>query len=170
MRILITGFVAFVIWCIVSAWLYNDKLKPVLDRPVPVAAVPDNQTNEADSLMKLKAMMPKDLTIYFEFDDARFKPDPQTDQSISEFKAWLDKYPSSRLLVQGFTDIVGTTDFNLALGLERAEVVGKYLEEKGIPASRMIRESMGESKSFENYITVEGRAKNRKTEVSIKLQ
>jgi OOP family OmpA-OmpF porin len=170
MRILATGFVAFVIWCVVSAWLYNDKLKPVLDRPVPVAAVPDIQKNEADSLMKLKAMMPEDLMIYFEFDDARFKPDPQTDKSIGEFKDWLGKYPASMLVVQGFTDIVGTTDFNLSLGLERAEAVGKYLEEKGIPASRIIKESMGESRAFENYITKEGRAKNRKTQVSIKLQ
>jgi len=170
MRILATGFVAFVIWCIVSAWLYNDKLKPVLDKPVPVAAAPDKKSTEADSLMKLKAMMPENLTIYFEFDDARFKPDPQTDKSIGELKAWLDKYPASMLVVQGCTDIVGTTDFNLALGLERAEAVGKYLEGKGIPASRMIKESMGESKAFENYITKEGRAKNRKTEVSIKLQ
>ncbi len=170
MRILITGFAAFVIWCIVSAWLYNDKLKPVLDRPVPVVAVPDKLTNEADSLMKLKAMMPENLTIYFEFDNARFKPDPQTNNRIAEFKAWLDKYPASRLLVQGCTDIVGTTDFNIALGLERAEAVGKYLEEKGIPASRIIKESLGESKAFENYISKEGRAKNRKTIVSIKLQ
>jgi outer membrane protein OmpA-like peptidoglycan-associated protein len=74
------------------------------------------------------------------------------------------------LSVKGFTDIVGTAEFNQDLGLKRAEIVGKYLEEKGIPATRIIRESMGESMAFENYITEEGRAKNRKTEVSIKLQ
>jgi outer membrane protein OmpA-like peptidoglycan-associated protein len=170
MRILITGFVVFVIWCFVSAWLYNDKLLPVLHKPVPVLTTPENQTNEADSLMKLKALMPKELTIYFEFDDAKFKPDPQNDNSIAEFKAWLDKYPGSMLSVQGYTDLVGTPDFNQALGLERAEAVTKYLEAKGIPASRIITGSMGESKAFENYITKEGRAKNRKTEISIKLQ
>jgi outer membrane protein OmpA-like peptidoglycan-associated protein len=170
MRILIAGFVAFVIWCFVSAWLYNDKLLPMRNRPVPVLTVPENQTNEADSLMKLKAMMPKDLTIYFEFDDTKFKPDPQTETSMAEFKAWLNKYPGSILSVQGFTDLVGTPDFNQALGLERAEAVGKYLVEKGIPADRIIKGSMGESKAYENYITKEERAKNRKTEVSIKLQ
>jgi outer membrane protein OmpA-like peptidoglycan-associated protein len=170
MRILIAGSVAFLIWCFVSAWLYNDKLLPMLNKPVPVLTVPEIQTNEADSLMKLKAMMPKDLTIYFEFDDAKFKPDPQTDNSIAEFKAWLDKYPGSMLSVQGFTDLVGTPDFNQALGLERAEAVGKYIADKGIPPSRIIKGSMGESKAYEYYITKEDRAKNRKTEVSIKLQ
>jgi outer membrane protein OmpA-like peptidoglycan-associated protein len=169
MRILITGFVAFVIWCFFSAWLYNDKLLPVLHKPVPVITAPENRLNEADSLMKLKALMPKDLTIWFEFNDAKFKPDPQYENSIAEFKAWLDKYPGSMLSVQGYTDIVGTTDFNMALGLERAEVVSKFLETKGVPATRIITGSMGESKAFENYITKEGRAKNRKTEVSIKM-
>jgi len=170
MRILIIGFVTFVIWCVVSAWLYNDKLLPVLHKPVPVVAAPENRLNEADSLMKLKAMMPKDLTIYFEFNDAKFKSDPQTDNTVAEFKTWLDKYSGSMLQVKGFTDIVGTAEFNQDLGLKRAGVVGKYLEEKGIPATRIITESMGESMAFENYITEEGRAKNRKTEVSIKLQ
>jgi outer membrane protein OmpA-like peptidoglycan-associated protein len=169
MRILIAGFVAFVIWCFFSAWLYNDKLLPVLHKPVPVITAPENRLNEADSLMKLKALMPKDLTIWFEFNDAKFKPDPQYENSIAEFKAWLDKYPGSMLSVQGYTDIVGTTDFNMALGLERAEVVSKFLETKGVPATRIITGSMGESKAFENYITKEGRAKNRKTEVSIKM-
>jgi outer membrane protein OmpA-like peptidoglycan-associated protein len=169
MRILITGFVAFVIWCFFSAWLYNDKLLPVLHKPVPVITAPENRLNEADSLMKLKALMPKDLTIWFEFNDAKFKPDPQYENSIAEFKAWLDKYPGSMLSVQGYTDIVGTTDFNMALGLERAEVVSKFLETKGVPATRIITGSMGERKAFENYITKEGRAKNRKTEVSIKM-
>ncbi|MCU0462822.1 MAG: OmpA family protein [Bacteroidales bacterium] len=170
MRILITGFVAFVIWCFVSAWLYNDKLLPVLNKPVPVLTTPENQTNEADSLMKLKALMPKDLTIYFEFNDAKFKPDPQTDNSVAEFKTWLDKYPGSMLSVKGFTDIVGTPEFNLSLGQERAEAVGKYLEDKGVPSAKIIKESLGERMAYENYITKEGRAKNRKTEVSIKLQ
>ncbi len=148
MRILITGFVAFVIWCFVSAWLYNDKLLPVLNKPVPVLTIPENQTNEADSLMKLKALMPKDLTIYFEFNDAKFKPDPQTESSIAEFKAWLDKYPGSMLSVQGYTDLVGTPDFNQALGLERAEVVGKYLVEKGIPADQDNKRIHGRKQSF----------------------
>lgn len=169
MRILIAGFVAFVIWCFVSAWLYNDKLLPVLHKPVPEVTTPEIQTNVADSLAKLKALMPKELTIYFEFNDAKFKADPQIDNSIAEFKAWLDKYPGMMISVKGYTDIVGTAEFNQDLGLKRAEAVGKYLETLGIPATKVIAESMGESMAAVNFITPEGRAKSRKTEVSIKL-
>jgi outer membrane protein OmpA-like peptidoglycan-associated protein len=170
MRILVTGFVFFVIWCFVSAWLYNDKLLPAMKKPIPLQTVPEKQTREADSLMQLKASMPKNLLIYFEFNDARFKPDPQTDNSISEFKTWLDKYPMSTLSVTGHTDLVGKPDYNYNLALKRAQVVGRYIENKGIEARRMITESKGSGEPAADYLTAEGRAKNRRTEISIKMK
>jgi len=170
MRILIIGSIVFVIWCFVSAWLYNDHLLPALKKPVAVVTVQDTGTREADSLAKLKAMMPEDLMIYFEFNDSKFKPDPQTDSRVAEFRAWLDKYPGSMLSVTGHTDLVGTPEYNQALGLKRAEVVGKYLENQGIGAGKILTESLGESKPVEGYITKEKRAKNRRTEITIKMQ
>ena len=170
MRILITGFVFFVIWCFISAWLYNDKLLPAMKKPIPLQTVPEKQTHEADSLMQLKASMPKNLLIYFEFNDFKFKPDPQTDNSVSVFKAWLDKYPQSMLSVTGHTDLVGKPDYNYNLALKRAQVVGKYIEGKGIDASRMVTESKGSGEPAADYLTAEGRAKNRRTEISIKMK
>jgi outer membrane protein OmpA-like peptidoglycan-associated protein len=170
MRILITGFVVFVIWCFISAWLYNDHLLPALRQPVPVPQVQDQQAREADSLMKIKASMPKDITIYFEFDDAKLKTDVQTDNSVGEFKAWIEKYPGSKIVVSGHTDLVGTPEFNQELGMERAVVVGKYLEGLGIAPERIITESQGEMNPAAGYITPEQRAKNRRTEITIKLQ
>jgi len=170
MRILITGFVVFVIWCFISAWLYNDYLLPAIRKPVPVLTTPETQNNVADSLMKLKAIMPKNLLIYFEFNDAKFKPDPQTDNRIVEFQSWLEKHPGSMLSVTGHTDLVGNPGYNQSLGLKRALVIGKYLENKGINSGRIITESQGESKPAEDYLTSEGRAKNRRTEISIKMQ
>jgi outer membrane protein OmpA-like peptidoglycan-associated protein len=170
MRILITGFVLFVIWCFVSAWLYNDKLLPAMKKPVTIQTIPEAQTTEADSLMKLKASMPANLLIYFEFNDAKFKPDPQTDNSIAPFKAWLDKYSGSMLSVTGHTDLVGTPEYNYKLALKRAQIVEKYLETVGISAARMITESKGETEPAADFLTEDGRAKNRRTEISIKMQ
>jgi outer membrane protein OmpA-like peptidoglycan-associated protein len=170
MRILITGFVFFVIWCFVSAWLYNDKLLPAIKNPIPIQTVPEKPTREADSLMQLKASVPKNLLIYFEFNDAKFKPDPQTDNSVAEFKSWLDKYPRSMLSVTGHTDLVGKPDYNYNLALKRARIIGKYIEDKGISDSRMITESKGSSEPAADYLTAEGRAKNRRTEISIKMK
>jgi outer membrane protein OmpA-like peptidoglycan-associated protein len=169
MRILITGFVVFVIWCVISAWLYNDKLLPAMKKPVPVQTIPDSQTSVADSLTRLKASMPKSLLVYFEFNDAKFKPDPQTGSSLAPFKSWLDKYTGSMLYVTGHTDLVGTDEFNQALGLKRAQVVAKFLESQGIPTGKIVSESKGESQPAADYLTEEGRAKNRRTEISIKM-
>jgi OOP family OmpA-OmpF porin len=170
MRILISGFVVFVIWCIISAWLYNDKLLPSIKNPVTVKALPESQTNQADSLMKLKASVPGHLLIYFDFDKSNFKTDLHTDSSIAEFKTWLERYEGSMLTVSGNTDLVGTAEYNKALGMKRASIIGKYLETKGINTNRIITESQGEGNPVADYLTAEGRAKNRRTEISIKMQ
>jgi len=169
MRILITGFVVFVIWCFISAWLFNDHALPALRKPVPVPQISDQQAREADSLMKLKASIPGDILIYFEFNDAKFKPDPRTDNSVTEFKAWLDKYPGSRIVVSGHTDLVGTPEYNNELGLKRAQVVGKHLTTLGIGEDKLIIESQGENNPCCGYVTAEERSKNRRTVISIKM-
>jgi outer membrane protein OmpA-like peptidoglycan-associated protein len=170
MRILITGTVLFVIWAIFSAWLYNDVLLPVINKPVTVQSVPEPPNPVADSLAKIYASKPKTLMIYFEFDKTKFRNDPQTDSKVAEFKSWLDKFPTSMLLITGHTDLVGTPDYNQALSLKRAQVIEKYLLAQGISAGRMITESKGEGQPIADYITSEGRAKNRRAEISIKLK
>lgn len=168
MRILITGFIVFVIWSFFSTWLYVDVLKPATNKHVVTQPVTESQSAEADSLMKFYASMPKDLTIYFEFDNSKFETDQQTDSTIAEFDKWLQKYPDYMLSVTGHTDFVGTSEYNQALGLERAQDVGKYLESKGIPAGRMVIASKGKEQPVAKNIFSEGRAKNRRTEITIK--
>jgi OOP family OmpA-OmpF porin len=145
-------------------------LQRCINKPVAVHTIPEPQNPVADSLAKIYASMPKTLMIYFEFDKVKFKSDPQTDGRIAEFKSWLDKYPASMLSVTGHTDLVGTIEYNQALGLKRAQVVGKYIETKGIVAGRIIAGSKGKLEPAADYITSEGRARNRRTEISIKLK
>ena len=145
-------------------------LLPAMKKSVPMQTIPETLTNEADSLMKLKASMPENLLIYFDFDKTKFNPDPQINNRIAPFKAWLDKYQGSMLNVTGHTDLVGTNDYNYNLGLKRAQIVEKYLENKGINASRMTIESKGETEPAADNLTDEGRAKNRRTVISIKMQ
>jgi outer membrane protein OmpA-like peptidoglycan-associated protein len=168
MKILTIGSVIFVIWAFFSTWLFVDVLKPALKKTVPVVTVPEATNNVADSLAKIYALMPKDLVIWHDFDKARLIADPQMEARLAEFKSWLDKYPESMLLVTGHTDLVGTPEYNQALGLERARAAQKFLETKGFPASRMIVASKGEEEPAAGYITADERAKNRRTVISIK--
>jgi outer membrane protein OmpA-like peptidoglycan-associated protein len=168
MRILITGFIVLVIWSFLSMWLYVDKLKPATRKHVVVQPVNENQNREADSLAKLYASMPKDILFHFDFDRSVILPDPTTDSSIDEFKAWMAKYPETMLTVTGHADFIGTPEYNLKLGMQRAENVKKFLVSKGIPPEKMITDSKGEQEPVASQITHEGRAMNRRTVVTIK--
>jgi outer membrane protein OmpA-like peptidoglycan-associated protein len=168
MRVLITGFILLIIWSFFSMWMYVDILKPMTKKPPVVLLVPESQIREADSLKKFYASMPKDLMIYFEFDKARFKPDPQTDSCIAEFKKWLEKYPDYKLQVIGNTDFIGTPEYNLKLGSERAQIIQKYLENQGIGSDKIVTSSRGEEQPVADLVTSAGRAKNRRTEITIK--
>jgi outer membrane protein OmpA-like peptidoglycan-associated protein len=168
MRILIAGLTAFVVWSFFSTWLYTDVLRHAARKPAPVQVIPETKNNVADSLERIYAMMPKDLTMWFGFDKSKLTPDPQFESGLAEFKSWLDKYPESVLLVTGHTDLVGEKEYNLKLGMERARAMQKYLETKGFPASRMIVDSRGEDEPVAGYIKAEDRAKNRRTVISIK--
>jgi outer membrane protein OmpA-like peptidoglycan-associated protein len=169
MKILFTGFVAFVIWSFFSTWLFVDILRPSLRKPAPVqVTIPEPTGNAADSLAKIYAMMPKEIVIPYGFDKSKFTPDPGFDESLAGFKSWLEKYPGSILLITGYTDMVGTPEYNLNLGLERAQAVQKYLESRGFPQPRMTAVSKGEEDPVAGYITAEERAKNRRTIISIK--
>jgi OOP family OmpA-OmpF porin len=168
MRILIIGFIGFLIWSFLSMWLYVDILKPAAKPQVVVQPVPERPDRVADSLAKLYASMPKDLKIYFDFDRSKMITGSNTDTSIAAFRDWLEKYPSSQLLVTGYSDFIGTSEYNLKLAMDRTEIVRSYLESKGIPAERMISEAKGRDLTIPYYYTAEGRALSRRTEISIK--
>lgn len=168
MRILIIGFIVFVIWSLFSIWLYVEKIKPVANDPVTIQAIPEIQAIVVDSVMQAVVLMPNDLMIYFEFDDASFNTDLKTDNSVIEFKSWLNKNPESILSITGHTDNIGTSEYNQALGHKRAQTVQKYLESKAINLSKLIAESKGEDQPVADQSTEEGRAKNRRAVITIK--
>jgi outer membrane protein OmpA-like peptidoglycan-associated protein len=167
MRILVIGFVVFVIWSCFATWLYVSNIKPAISRPVASPQNPVNQIKEADSLMQYNALLPKDLIIWFEFDNSLFKSDPKTDSIIAEYKKWLDKNPGNILSITGHTDFIGTSEYNKSLGFRRAQIVKEYLESKGIAVNRITVSSKGEDQPVDDNITHAGRAKNRRTEITI---
>ena len=168
MRILITGFVVLVIWSFFSTWLYVDVLKPQTKKQPVVMAVAESQNREADSLARLYASMPKDLSIYFEFDQSKMLPGASSETSIAEFKAWMAKYPASLLLVTGHTDFIGTPEYNQKLAAKRADIVKQFLENNGIPADKIVTGTAVPDKDLINQITSSERAQNRKTDITIK--
>lgn len=168
MKELLTGLIALLIWSFFSVWLYVDVLKPAAKKQVAETVVPDQHQQEADSLLKFYASMPKDLLFFFEFDKAKLITDEKTDLLITQFGKWLEEHPGYMLKVTGHTDFIGADEYNMALGLERADIVADYIASKGIPADRLEISSMGSEQPVANNILSAGRAKNRRTEIEIK--
>jgi len=60
--------------------------------------------------------------------------------------AWLKKYGSVKVTVEGHCDERGTREYNLALGERRATAVKNYLVADGIPAARVKTISYGKER------------------------
>jgi outer membrane protein OmpA-like peptidoglycan-associated protein len=83
---------------------------------------------------------------------------------LSEF---LQDNQGHRVLVEGFTDNIGSKEHNQQLGLRRAEAVAKALYADGISPDRIIIRSMGEDFPAASNNTASGRQQNRRAEITI---
>lgn len=87
------------------------------------------------------------------------------DNTAGTIKTMSQKYPSLKVNVAGHTDWVGTDSYNQALSERRANMVKTYLMDKGV-SLKIDTTAYGESKPIATNETEEGRALNRRAEVS----
>ncbi len=86
---------------------------------------------------------------------------------LDDFAARLSSLKSvDTVTIVGHTDSSGTEAYNQALSIRRADSVKNYLMSKGISSSVMSTSGMGESQPVASNATSEGRAQNRRVEVS----
>ncbi len=86
------------------------------------------------------------------------------DQAVDTLK----RYPDIKVEVAGHTDSIGTDEYNQSLSERRARIVFDYLTSHGIAASRLDGpKGYGESKPIDTNSTKEGRARNRRTELTV---
>lgn len=82
--------------------------------------------------------------VYFDLNEYGLDSD---DQEILKLQAaWLQSYPSVRIMVAGNCDERGTREYNLALGERRASVVKDYLVSLGVDPSRVDTISYGKER------------------------
>ncbi|MBS1510463.1 MAG: OmpA family protein [Bacteroidetes bacterium] len=86
---------------------------------------------------------------------------------LDELVAYLNRKEDEKIEIGGHTDNVGAAAMNLTLSQDRANTVKAYLITKGIDPSRITAKGYGMSKPVASNATAEGRAQNRRTEVTI---
>lgn len=69
--------------------------------------------------------------------------------------------------IQGHTDAIGSDDYNMMLGEERAEAVRLFLNEQGVALNRMNTISYGKTAPIADNKTKAGRAQNRRVNIVV---
>ncbi len=106
-------------------------------------------------------------TIHINFDtnkaDIRKVDLPELQKAVDFVKRW----PDTKILVLGFTDSTGADEYNQKLSERRARAVEKFLEDSGhVKADMITAEGRGKADPVADNKTKEGRAKNRRVEIS----
>jgi len=82
--------------------------------------------------------------VYFDTDSYDVRADAQP--ILDAQAAWLQRYPSVQIRVEGNCDERGTREYNLALGARRANAVRDYLVSRGVSSSRIATLSWGKER------------------------
>jgi peptidoglycan-associated lipoprotein len=84
--------------------------------------------------------------IYFDYDKSNIRADQQA--SIQTDAQFLNQHPNINFTVEGHCDERGSTEYNLALGDQRAASVKSALISAGVAANRIKTISYGKEKPF----------------------
>jgi peptidoglycan-associated lipoprotein len=84
--------------------------------------------------------------VYFDYDKSDVRGDQQS--AIQADAAFLNQHPNINFTIEGHCDDRGSTEYNLALGDQRASAVKNALTAAGINASRIKTISYGKEKPF----------------------
>ena len=150
------------------AMVYNDPL--YLGKQLQVTV---NNINFRRSYREFETCITKLLPYSFAdvaFTIVGFKPESNelTDDSkrrLDMLITYLAYDPG--LVIDSYTDSFGTAERNRQISRERADTIGKYIEQSGIAAELMRKNGMGEKQHIVSNATEEGRSLNRRVVISV---
>lgn len=102
-------------------------------------------------------------SVYFDFDSYVVKSADQA--TLTAHANYLKANKNQKIIIQGNTDDLGTTEYNLALGQKRSEAVRKVLSLLGVSDSQMEAVSFGKEKPKAMGTDEASRAENRRADI-----
>ena len=79
----------------------------------------------------------------------------------------LTAYPKAKVQLNGYADATGSDPRNTQLGAQRAQAVSQALQAQGVTADRIKTATGGASNPVDTNATSQGRAENRRTELTV---
>jgi len=103
--------------------------------------------------------------IHFDYDRAVLTDEARA--ALEKHALWLQSHREAKIAVEGHCDERGTTEYNLALGEQRARAAQEYLVSLGVAEARLRTVSYGKERLLDTTGTEQARAKNRRAHFAI---
>jgi outer membrane protein OmpA-like peptidoglycan-associated protein len=103
--------------------------------------------------------------VLFDFNKYSLKPDAQV--KLAKVSGILLAYPGLKLQVEGYTDNIGSDDYNQKLSEERADAVRQFLVGQSVADSNITAQGYGKSDPIADNSTNSGRAQNRRVQLVV---
>jgi peptidoglycan-associated lipoprotein len=103
--------------------------------------------------------------VYFDTDQHDIRADAEP--ILAAQAAWLRRYPSVNVRIEGNADERGTREYNLALGARRANAVRDFLVSQGLESGRIATISFGKEQPIDPGSGEEAWQKNRNARTAI---
>lgn len=147
--------------CGLLGHVFLDPTPAVAPAPPPPTPVPTPEP-QPPPVVKRRIVL---RGVQFDFDSSEIRSDakPVLDRAVEI----LGENGEVNVVVDGYTDSVGTDEYNLALSIRRAEAVYRYLVNRGIAPERLRVEGFGEARPVASNDTDSGRAQNRRVELRV---
>jgi outer membrane protein OmpA-like peptidoglycan-associated protein len=87
--------------------------------------------------------------------------------NLDRLVAFLSSYPNRDVLIEGYTDSIGSDEYNVDLSQRRADSVKSYLMHQGINSQRLSATGRGKSDPVADNASADGRQQNRRVNVTI---
>ena len=103
--------------------------------------------------------------VLFAFNKAELSA--QAGPRLDKLANFLKQFPDRKLLIEGYTDSVGSDSYNQDLSDRRAQAVRDALVQRGVDSSRITARGYGKAHPVADNASPEGRAMNRRVEIVI---
>ena len=103
--------------------------------------------------------------VLFDFNKAELKSAAYP--NITKLAQFLQENPDRQVIVEGYTDSIGSASYNQSLSERRANAVRTALVRAGVEPSRIVAQGYGKEHPVADNASDSGRAQNRRVEVTI---
>lgn len=119
----------------------------------------------AEAAERMRLIETLEALVFFEYDESTLSS--EAERSLRAKVDILRANPEIEMRIEGHADERGSTEYNLALGQRRAEVVRSFFTSFGLDGARFQTVSFGEERPRNLGMTEDAWAENRRSEFAI---